>query len=208
MKKLRDLWESTVYAGMKPGAAPGPPRIARLFGPLRGPVERFLAGGVAPTDPLYLSNRTVTQRFRFALVVAVPLILVAAVVLAGIRFIGPHDQEQKQLTPKELAAKMLPDFSKTVKIQPHNDIEVLDAHMEDGGILLGAVKNTTDHDIENVKVIIDLITRNGARMGAVAAVVPLVGAKSTSPFRVDTERPASYALVREVELPSAEPAKK
>src|SRR5581483_8422277 len=61
MNIVRKLWESVVYAGMKPGAAPQSVRIARWFGPLSGPVERFLSAG-KPNDPLYLTNRSFGQK--------------------------------------------------------------------------------------------------------------------------------------------------
>src|SRR5262249_17475090 len=61
--RLRDLIESVVFAGLKPGA-PSSPRQNKRLGSLGRQLDRFLDGG-AQSDPLYLSNRSLMQRARF-----------------------------------------------------------------------------------------------------------------------------------------------
>jgi hypothetical protein len=188
---------------MQPGTAQ-PSRIARLFGPLSGPVQRFLAGGVAPTDPLYLTNRTFGQKLRTALVVAVPCLIVMGVIALGVsHYISVREKPQRQLTAAELAEKMLPNLSREVQVKANHDLEVIEARVETGSpcMVWGTVKNNTGHAIDNAEVVFDLTTEAGARLGAVAAKVAHVDAQSTAPFRISIEQDtAAYALVREVVL--------
>jgi len=194
-----------VYMGMRPGSAPLPSRVARLFGPLRRPVERFLAGGVAPSDPLYLTNRTFGQRLRTAVVVAVPcMILIGLVGLGVSSYIRVKDQPAPELTTAELKEKILPNLARNIQITTNRDLEVVEAHVETGPTpaLLGTVRNNTGHAIEDARVVFDLTTDSGARLGAVAAKIIRVDAMSTTPFRIAVEQDtAAFALVREVVLP-------
>jgi hypothetical protein len=204
MKMLRHLWESIIYVGMKPGSAASPSRIPRLFGPLRGPVERFLAGGVAPTDPLYLTNRTFGQKLRTAVVVSIPCLIVVGLVALGVRsYFSVSEKPVRDLTAAELKEKILPNLAQNIHIATNHDLEVTEARVERGQptMVLGAVKNNTDHAIENARVVFDLTSNTGARLGAVAADIARVDAKSTAPFRIAVEQDtAAYALVREVVL--------
>src|ERR1017187_10871489 len=72
--------ESIVFEGMKPGAQTAPKREFAWLGPLRGPVERLLSGGPAPTDPLYLTNRTLGRKLLSWSLLGIPCL----VLLAGI----------------------------------------------------------------------------------------------------------------------------
>src|ERR1022692_4753065 len=80
MKRIRAFLESIVFAGMKPGAQTAPKRQLAWLGPLRGPVERLLSGGPAPTDPLYLTNRSLGRKLLSWSLVGIPCL----VLLAGI----------------------------------------------------------------------------------------------------------------------------
>ena len=209
MKSIRKLWESIVYLGMQPGSPPQH-RIARLFGPFRGPVERFLAGGLAPTDPLYLTNRTFSQKFRTGLVVAVPCLLVAGLLTLGIgRYIRIREKPVTELTKAELQERILPNLAKNIHISTNHDLEVVEARVEGGDptVVSGTVKNNTNHAIEDANVVFDLTDRFGARLGAVAAKIAHVDAESTAPFRIEAaQRTAAYALVREVVVAPAKAA--
>ena len=69
MNKLRKLWESIVYAGMQPSSPASAPRPGKPTGGFRDKLERFLSGGPAPSDPLYLPNRSLWQRARTGILV-------------------------------------------------------------------------------------------------------------------------------------------
>ena len=59
MKQIREFLESIAFAGLKPGGQTAPKRQLPWLGPLR---DRLLSGGPAPTDPLYLTNRTLGRK--------------------------------------------------------------------------------------------------------------------------------------------------
>jgi len=79
MKGLRELFESIVFAGMKPGARPGQTQERKWLGPLRGLVERLLSGS-APSDPLYLTNRSRGHRIKAWSLVAIPCLFIVGLV--------------------------------------------------------------------------------------------------------------------------------
>jgi hypothetical protein len=203
MNKLRSLWESVVYVGMKPGSAPFSIRLARRFGPLRGPVEHFLTGGLSPDDPLYLTNRSLAGRLRVLLVMAVPCLLLVAVISLPIgAYIRAHHKVAPPLTNAEIAAKMLPHINaEEIHIASNRDLEVVNATVHDGHIVSGAVRNNTDHPIDDATVIFDLTNKYGARLGAIAAKVAHVSPRETATFQVSVEQQdAAYALVREIRV--------
>ena len=197
MKRLRKLWESVVYMGMQPGADPQR-RISRLFGPFRGPVERFIAGGVAPSDPLYLSNRTLGQKIRFSIVVAIPCVLVLGLLAIGAgNYFHVQEKPVRELTIAELREKILPNLAKNIRIETH-DLEVVEARVEPGHVL-GTVRNIANHPIEDATLVFDLTDGVGTRLGAVSAKIAHVDANSTAAFHIDIDQPnAGFALVREV----------
>lgn len=204
MKIVRKVWESIVYVGMRPGSAASGSRIPRLFGPLRGPVERFLAGGIAPSDPLYLTNRTFGQKLRTAVVVAIPCAIVFGLLALGVgSYIRVREKPPQDMTTAELKEKILPTLARNIEISTNHDLEVTEARVEQGEptVVLGAVKNNTGHAIDNAQVVFDLTAASGARLGAVAATIAHVDAKSTAPFRIAVPQDnAAFALVREVVL--------
>lgn len=204
MKIARKLWESIIYAGMRPGSAASASRIPRLFGPLRGPVERFLAGGVAPSDPLYLTNRTFGQKMRTAVVVAIPCLILVGLLAVGVgSYIRVREKPAQDLTIAELREKVLPTLPRNIEITTNHDLEVTEARVEQGEptVVLGTVRNNTGHAIDNARVVFDLAADSGTRLGAVAATVAHVDANSTAPFRIAVPQDnAAYALVREVVL--------
>jgi len=72
--------------GMKPS---GDPKQAvatpeTRAGRQRARIDKWISGGPAPTDPLYLTNRTWNQKIKTWSVIAVPLlILIGGVALSG-----------------------------------------------------------------------------------------------------------------------------
>lgn len=205
MNRLRKLFESIAYAGMKPGGTPRKKRL-RWLGPLAGPAARFLDGGAAPSDPFYLTNRTFGQKVRLGVMIGVPCLLVAGAI--GLAVTGYFDTPQQApppstLTPEQAAAKMLPNLDKDLQIDANRDVEVADVHIEHGAIakVAGTVRNTTDHPIQNAELIFDLTDNAGSRLGAVSTHVPKIDAKGSAPFSLPVEQhDAAFALVREIRL--------
>jgi len=117
MGKLRRLFESLVYAGMKPqrpGGEPAKPKSA-----WRQRLEQMINGS-ANTDPLYLSNRTIWQRFRAAAVVVGPIILLVAVLaLAWSDVFKTKDAPKtRELTAAEKAARICPTSTRRFSYRP------------------------------------------------------------------------------------------
>jgi hypothetical protein len=204
MKRLRQIFESIAYAGMKPGAPASQSSLFRRLGPLRGPIERFL-NGPASSDPFYLTNRTIGQKVRRGLLIAVPF----AVVLAGVGLaaLGIFDDSSqlppptKQLTNAEIAARMLPDLNKPVTLETNRELQVVDVVVQQAGgsKISGTVKNITSHAITGAEVIFDLTNQRGSRVGAVSCKIARVEANSSSQFQnLIPQADAAYAIVREV----------
>jgi len=201
MNGLRKLWESIVYAGLQSRSPNRTPRSGRPHGRLREWLERLLSGG-APSDPLYLTNRTIFQKARTAIIVSVAcLIVVGLVALGASHYFRVRERPSTQPTAAEIARATLPDVVRSAQITTDHDMEVAEASILHGAktMLVGSVKNNTAHPIENVRVVFTLTTAIGAKIGAVAVHVDRVNANSTAPFSLELEQEnAAFALVREI----------
>jgi hypothetical protein len=202
-RRIREIFESIAYAGLKPGARPGQTTRIRWLGPLSGPIERFLAGGTAPSDPLYLTNRTTSQKVKLALLIGIPCLAVGGVVYGmlnnAFNFGGPPPA--REITPAEVAAKLLPKMDPNMRVQTEKEIEVLEVRVQRGAetALVGSMKNTSDHEIRQAEAVFDLTDSSGSQLGGVSAKVENVKAGSTATFRVPIRQTsASFALVREI----------
>jgi hypothetical protein len=203
--RIRQWIESIVYVGMsagQPGRPAAPPDHYRWLGPLRGPVDRFLSGGPAPSDPLYLTNRTVKQRVKSAAIIAIPCILVAAFVglAAGGYFKKKVPLQAPELTAAEIAAKSLPNFS-AIKLDSNKDVEVLEIAVDhrSGTAIVATVKNHTSRTLHNIEIVVDLTDSSGSQLGGVSMPMsdlpPNGGAKLRFPI---TNNSAALAIIREI----------
>ena len=202
MKRLRAFFESIAFAGLKPAGQKAEPKKTRWLGPLSGALDRFLSGP-APNDPLYLTNRSFGQKMKSWSIIAVPcLILVAGVgvVLSNI-LEPPASKPVKELSAKELAAKVLPNIDAGLKLEQNTDIEVVEVRIDHNGPtrLTGVVRNATTHDIPAAHIVVDLTDANGTQVGCVEARVETIPASKTKDFAVAiAQSKAAFALVREV----------
>jgi hypothetical protein len=202
MDRIRKFLESIVFAGMKPGGQTAPKRGLAWLGPLRGPVERLLSGGPAPTDPLYLTNRTLGQKLLSWSLVGIPcLVLLAGIGITLSSLLDPPEPKPaKELTAAEITAKLLPNMDKDFKLAPASDLQVLEAKV-DGTRLVGKVKNTSTTEIAGAELVIDLTDVDGSQVGAVSALVEKIPPSGTRSFEVPIkQRYAAAAIVREVTL--------
>jgi len=148
LKRIRQFIDSIVFAGLKPDSPREQVKPTRWlgFGRLRGLLDRVLSRP-APSDPLYLSNRTFDQKMKLALAITVPCIILAGAVLLLLSNIFPANGPGPgaELSPAALAAKLLPNVDKTIKIEVNKDVQVLDAHVEhEGGMKVAStIKNDT-----------------------------------------------------------------
>ena len=131
LKQLRQSLNSIVFAGLKPDAPREQTARLRWLGPLRGLLERVLQAP-APSDPLYLSNRTFDQKAKLGLAIAVPCLIVVGLTALGLshffRAKGPGPAAEP--TAAEVAVKLLPNMSKIGNIEVNKDVQVLEAHVE------------------------------------------------------------------------------
>jgi hypothetical protein len=200
--RFRELIEKVVFAGMKPGAPVAQSNGMRWLGPLRKPIERFLSGGPAPSDPLYLTHRTIGQRLRVVVVIGTPCLIVAGLVGLGLNnyFVKKTVVPKLDLTPAEVAAKMLPNMDH-VKIDTNRDVDVLEVHVEHtkGTMLAGTVMNNTGHQINTAEIVFDLTDATGTQLGGVSQRLENLPPRIHQTFRMPIEQSdASFALVREV----------
>ena len=202
MKRIRAFFESIVFAGMKPATQAAPKPQLKWLGPLRGLAERFLSGGPAPTDPLYLTNRTPGQKLRSWGLIAIPcLVLLGGVAITLSSYLDPPAPPPvKELTAAEITAKLLPNMDRDFKLSPPSVVQVLEARV-DGTRVVGKVKNTSAKAIAAAELVIDLTDAGGSQVGAVAAVVENIPPSGTKDFEIAIkQRNAATALVREITL--------
>ena len=202
-KRFRGFVDSVVFAGLKPDAPREQSKRTRWLGPLRGLVDRVLSRP-APSDPLYLSNRTIDQKVMLRLAIAVPCLILAGITVLGLshffraKLPGPAPEPSAAV----LAAKLLPNVDKTIKIEVNQDVQVLDAHVEsEGGMkVAGTVKNFTGRLIQKTEIVLNLTDKSGSHLGAVSAQVNNLAPNALVKFQTPIEQKnAAFALVREVQ---------
>jgi hypothetical protein len=203
LKRFRRFIDSVVFAGLKPDAPREQAKGMRWVGPLRDLRERVLLRP-APSDPLYLSNRTFDQKVKVGLAIAVPCLIVVCVTALGLSHIfqakGPGPAGE--LSGAELAKKLLPNMDTTIKIEVNKDVQVSDAHVErEGGMkVVGTVKNNTDRLIHTTEIVLNLTDKTGSQLGAVSVRVDNLVPNATGSFQIPIEQAeAAFALVREVQ---------
>ena len=202
IKRFRRFIDSVVFAGLKPEAPKEQAKRLPWLGPLRGLLERVLLRP-APSDPLYLSNRTFDQRVKVGLVIAVPCLIVVCVMALGLRhfFHAQGPGPAREISGAELAKKLLPDMEKSIKIEVNKDVQVLDAHVErEGGMkVVGTIKNNTGRLIHTTEIVLNLADTMGSQLGAVSARVDNLAPNATASFQIPIEQTeAVIVLVREV----------
>jgi hypothetical protein len=179
--------------------ADGAEAATPLARPLSGPVEHLLSGGARPSDPLYLSNRTLTQKLKSWSLIAIPCLLILGVAFTVNRSLNPPaPKADKPLTAAEITAKMLPNLDTDIKHQPSSDVQVLEVRVE-GSRLVGVVKNTTAREIAATELVIDLTDAAGSQLGAVNGIVEKIPGSGTKNFQIAIrQRGAAFALIRTV----------
>jgi len=203
MSRFREFFEKIAFAGLKPSGQKTEAPQMKWLGPLRGPVERFLSGGPAPSDPLYLTNRPLSQKILSWALVAIPcLLLVGGIAYTLSSLMDPPEAKpQKELTAKEIAAKTLPSMEKDIKLASNPDVQVLEVavHHDGGSRLVGVVRNVSSHQIPAVELVVDLTDTSGSQVGGVSGTIANIPARSDKPFTfVIKQRDASFALVRDI----------
>ena len=176
--------------------------LGKILAPLRARVDKFLSGG-QQDDPFYLSNRTITQKLKSWLVIAVPCLALAGLVTyALLQRTATNKARSADLTPSQIANKMLPDYSKTLRLGDQSvsveEVEVLQSPVPK---LVGVVRNTSDRPVHSAGVVCELLNRGGSRLGAVSASVGEIAPHGTARFEVEIPQDdAARVIVREIRV--------
>lgn len=206
-KRLKQLFETLAYAGMKPqGGGASAAAKAKGASALQGWIDRKL-NQAGSSDPLYLSNRTLGQKAKVWAVFAVPAVLVLAVVgfvvFRSDRADAPPAPIPDALSNPEIAAKMLPNLNNDLHLATQTDLDIQDVHVVSGSPprLAGVARNKSDRNIAKAELVFDLTDKNGSRQGAVHTEVTNIAPKASVPFTFVIEQAnATFALVREIHV--------
>jgi hypothetical protein len=202
MKRLRELFESIVFAGMKPGARPGQTQERKWLGPLRGPVDRLLSGS-APADPLYLTNRSLGRRIKSWSLVVIPCLFIVGLVALALSqgyFNPPEAVPRREPSAAEAARTMLPNIARDIRIESNKEVEVVQVQVDRSAMkVIGSVRNNAAYAIAATDVVFNLTDKSGSQVGAVRGHIENLSPKSTKDFQFPIEqRDAAFVLVREV----------
>ena len=200
MKRVREILESIAFAGLKPSGGPvAAPKKKTWYTPVEERLERYLTGGATPNDPLYLSNRTLGQKVRAWSLIGVPCLILAIGIGVTLYVLEPPEAAPpKQMTSAEIAAKVLPNIDKDIKLAPAADIQLVQINVS-GMRVTGTVQNTTQHSVAHAELVIQLTDSTGSQVGAVTTELKNIPASGQKEFGFPiTQRDASYAVVREI----------
>ena len=172
--RFRNLVESIVFAGLKPG--------------------------IRPSDPLYLTNQTFGQRVRRLFRLAVPLAALIAAGIAAIAIFAPkHRIAARQPSAAEVAARSLPAFDKEIQIDSNRDLQVMEVYFERPGSMAGSLKNVTNRELGEAVVVFDLADQNRSLLGGVTLTQTKLAPGAVRSFKLPVEQTsAMFALVREI----------
>jgi hypothetical protein len=180
-------------------------RLRTRCDPLRARLEVFIFGQ-APSDPLYLTNRTWRQKLKLAALIAVPVLLLLALVTIGasIRLrpdkMDPHENPPAEAETPEPAAiqKPLPEDP----ISASTELEVVDLRIAKGAhppLVTGTVRNATDRRVASAEVSYYLADAAGSLVGTGTTDVANVAPHGSVGFRMPLKiARAEYVFVRDV----------
>jgi hypothetical protein len=204
---IKESFEKMAYAGMKP-QRPGAPSSApksKWAASIRARLEARLTQP-GSSDPLYLSNRTLSQRFGVWSGLAIPAVI--AIVGLGLVLTGFFNKRHgiapppAGLSDAEIADRMLPDLKKLQVVSQHDlDIRELKVVTGTPSRVMGIATNNTDHEIAKAELTFDLADTTGSRQGAVSTELTNIASRASMPFQFPIEATtASLALVRDVRV--------
>ncbi|MFN7992687.1 MAG: FxLYD domain-containing protein [Bryobacteraceae bacterium] len=164
--------------------------------------DRFLSG-TAPSDPLYVSNRSAQQKLRRAAAIVVPVLIVVGVIVAGsIKLfranVNPYEHLAETPAPAPQPAPALrPDPASTPA-----GLEVLTIRIyRDSGppVISGVVRNNTGKAVSSAMVTYFLADSGGSMIATENATVHDVPPRGSVTFRAPLRtQNAAMVMVREV----------
>jgi len=183
-------------------------RLRKRFDPLRARIE-ILISGQAPSDPLYLTNRTWGQKLKVATLVAAPVLLLIALVTVGatnrLRFdkVDPYEHPPMEASPQaEAPPPAAPQRTLPDAISASTDLDVVnlriarDAHPP---AVTGVVRNKTNRKVASAEVSYYLADTAGSLVGTDKTEVANVEPHGSVAFRMPLKiAKAEYVFVRDV----------
>lgn len=182
-------------------------RLARRLEPLRQRVETLISGH-APSDPLYLTNRTWQQKLKTAALIVVPILLVFVLVTAAANYRLRSDNVDPNAIPvaeaPPPAATPSPANQKTSldAVTSSAELDVVNLHIlkdTHPPVVTGTVRNKTGRKIESAEVSYYFADHAGSLVGTEKAVVANVQPHGSVAFRMPLKTAgADYVFVRDV----------
>jgi hypothetical protein len=182
--------------------------LRKRFDPLRARIEIFISGQ-APSDPLYLTNRTWQQKVKIASLITAPVLLLIALVTVAatnrLRFdkVDPYEHPPTEAPPPaEAPAQAAPPNRLPDPISASTDLEVVniriarDAHPP---VVTGMVRNKTNRKVDSAEVSYYLADTAGSLVGTDTTSVANLQPHGSVTFRMALKiANAQYVLVRDV----------
>ncbi|HLY19171.1 MAG TPA: FxLYD domain-containing protein [Bryobacteraceae bacterium] len=176
-------------------------RLRQGLGRMRARIE-LLINGSAPSDPLYLSNRTWQQKLKNAALVSSPvLILIALILIASTDVFRIHKADPYGHTLAEVqpaaAQKRLPEPK--LAPAPLEVVNIRIAKDTQPPVVTGILRNNTNARVRSVEVSYFLADDGGSLIGS-----DITGVQNLQPHGSVTFRSAlkitnaEYVIVREV----------
>ena len=183
-------------------------RLARRFKPLRQRIE-ILISGHAPSDPLYLTNRTWQQKLKAAALIVVPVLLVIVLVTAGATYRLRSDKVDPNAPAIAEAPAPVPDASPAAVQKPSfdaitasTDLEVVNLRIARDShppAVTGTVRNKTGRKVESAEVSYYFADTAGSLVGTEKTIVANVEPHGSVAFRMPLKTAkAEYVFVRDV----------
>jgi len=173
-----------------------------LLDPWRKRFEIFLSGQ-APSDPLYLTNRTWQQKLKIASLIVVAAVLLIALVAIGatdpfrFRKMDTYDHPVAENPSPAAPQKQLPD-----PILASEGLEAVDVRIERDAhppVVTGMVRNNSDRRVDAAEVRYYLANAKGSVVGAGTSGVRNLAPHGRAGFRAPlTIATAEYVIVRDV----------
>jgi hypothetical protein len=187
---------------MPVGKSPLDP-LRKLVDPLRGRIEIFLSGS-APSDPLYLTNRTWRQKLKIASLIAAAALLLIALVTIGItdpfrfRKVDAYQGAAAEAPPPAAVPQQRPSDP----ILASEGLEVLNIRIARDAsppVVTGTVHNNSDRKVDSAEVSYYLANTKGSIVGTDSTGVANLAAHGSVSFRMPLKiAQAEYVIVRDV----------
>jgi hypothetical protein len=175
--------------------------LRKRFDPLRERMDIFISGR-APSDPLYLTNRTWRQKLKIAsLIVATVLLLTILLTIVATNPFGFHRVVAEERPPADAPLAAAPQRPSSGPLTASTELEVVDVRISRDArppVVTGTVRNRTGQKIDSAEVSYYLADAAGSMVGTdtteVVNLEPYGSVAFRAPLKVAR---AVYVIVRD-----------